>query len=311
MKKIILTLIATALTAGFAFAQDMGLATETAKTANEALTTQDYGTALKGFKEALKLAEACGDEGAELVATCKDIIPRIMLTTAKDQLKAGNLDESLAGLAEAVAAAKEYGVIEVEDEAAELVPQIKLKKANNLYKAQDFVAAAEAFKAILDENPTDGKVALNLGACLNKTGDVEGAIAAFTTALENGQVVNAKKQLSTIYLKQASTALKAKKYADAIEAAAKSNEYVEDAKTTLIMGQAAQGAGKDAEAIKYFEKYLEQAPTAKNAGQINVVVGGLYQKAGNKAKAKEFYQKSLEAGYADAQKFLDALAKAN
>ena len=44
-------------------------------------------------------------------------------------------------------------------------------------------------------------------------------------------------------------------------------------------------------AIKNFEKYLELKPTASNANGIAFTVAALYQQAGNKAKALEFYKK--------------------
>lgn len=309
MKKLILSIIAIAVSVCMASAQDMATATETAKTANEALTSNDYTTALKGFKEAMTLAEACGEDGAEIVSTCKDIIPRIMLAIAKDAINDNKLDEALKGIAEAVKVAEEYKVDDVLDEAADLVPQIKMKKANDLYKAQDFAGAVEAFKDILADDPANGKVALTLGACYAKLGDNDSAEAAFTQALENGQVVAAKKQLANISLKKASAALKAKKYAEAVESALKSNEYVEDAKCLQIAGQASQLAGKEVDAIKYFESYLEAAPESKNAGQIAFTLGALYQKAKNNAKAKEFYTKALTDPKfgAEAKKQIDAL----
>ena len=73
--------------------------------------------------------------------------------------------------------------------------------------------------------------------------------------------------------------------------AEKANSYKENAQAFLIAGQASQKANKNSDAISYFEKYLEAAPTAKNAGAIAFTVGALYQQAGNKAKAVEFYKK--------------------
>ena len=70
---------------------------------------------------------------------------------------------------------------------------------------------------------------------------------------------------------------------------------------------ACQYSSKTNDAIKYFEQYLDAAPTAKNAGQVAYTVGALYQNAKNNAKAKEYYQKAVASGYADAQKALAAL----
>ena len=144
---------------------------------------------------------------------------------------------------------------------------------------------------------------------LNGAGKLDEAKAAFETAAANGQEATANKQLGNIYLKEAAAALKAKKYADAVTAAAKVNDYTENAQAWQIAGQASQLAGKNNDAIKYFEKYLEAAPTASNAGQIAFTLGALYQQAKNNAKAKEFYSKATgDPKYgAEAKKMLDAL----
>ena len=87
------------------------------------------------------------------------------------------------------------------------------------------------------------------------------------------------------------------------------NDFTENAQAWQIAGQASQLAGKNNDAIKYFEKYLEAAPDASNAGAIAYTVGALYQQAKNNAKAKEFYGKAVnDPKYgAEAKKMLDAL----
>ena len=97
--------------------------------------------------------------------------------------------------------------------------------------------------------------------------------------------------------------------ADAVAAALKSCEYGESAQAYQIAAQASQLAGKNNDAITYFEKYLEISPNAKNAGQIAFTVGALYQQAKNNTKAKEYYSKAVsDPKYgAEAKKLLDAL----
>ena len=43
--------------------------------------------------------------------------------------------------------------------------------------------------------------------------------------------------------------------------------------------------------IAAYEKYLELTPKAKDKGGVNFTIAALYQQAGNKAKAKEYYEK--------------------
>ena len=308
MKRLIVTLAALAVALGSAFAQDLAAVTELYNAGAEAIAINKEN-ALKSFEEALKQAEALGEEGQEVVANCKNIIPNLKLSLAKDLVKASQFDEAVAALADVEKVAEAYEAYDVLDEAKTLIPQIKLSKANGLYKNKEYDAAAAAFKEILDEDPTNGNAAFYMGAALVGAGKNDEAKAAFELAAANGQEANAHKQLGNIYLKEAAAALKAKKYADAVTAAAKVNDYTENAQAWQIAGQASQAAGKNNDAIKYFEKYLAAAPDASNAGAIAYTVGALYQQAKNNTKAKEFYAKAVnDPKYgAEAKKMLDAL----
>lgn len=309
MKRFFVSIAALVLAATCAFAQDMTQATETAKIANEALMGGDYDTALSGFNEALKMAEACGEDGIELVATCKSAIPMVVNAIANEALKAGKYDEAIAKFNDAIKVATEYGADDIVAKATAKIPQIMMQKAGSLLNAKDFAGAAAAYKAVVDADPKNGMAALRMGQALSGTGDFDAAKAAFKLASENGQEKTAVKQLGNIALKQAAGALKAKKYADAVTFALESNGYAENAQAVQIAAQASQLQGKNDDAIKYFEQYLTMAPTAKNAGQIAFTVGALYQQAKNNAKAKEFYQKAVtDPKYgAEAQKLISTL----
>ncbi|MBR0029943.1 MAG: tetratricopeptide repeat protein [Bacteroidales bacterium] len=309
MKKIFVSLAALFAAAAMMSAQSMADATETAKLANESLSAGEYQTALEGFKEALKMAEACGEDGLELVATCKDIIPKTLNAIAKDLLKDKNYDEALAKFAETVAVAREYGDDETAAKAEELIPQIYMQKGGSLLNAKDFAGAAEAYKKAVELDPDNGIALLRLGMALDGADRDDEAVEAYKAAAAAGQEKNANAQLGKFYLKRSVASLKAKKYADAVKDAVTSNEYVANPQALQVAGQASQLSGKNADAIKYFEQYLEAAPNAKNAGQIAYTVGALYQQAKNNAKAKEYFSKATSDPKfgADAQKALNSL----
>ena len=309
MKKILVSIAALFAAAAMLSAQNMSDATETAKLANESLTAGNYETALAGFQEALKMAEACGDDGLELVATCKDIIPKTMNAIAKQMLQDNDLDGAIAKLGETIAVANEYGDEETAVKAQTLIPQVYMKKGGALLNAKDFAAAADAYAKVLELDPANGIAALRYGQCLENSGKGEEALEAYKTAAANGQEKNANSQIGKFYLKRSVDALKAKKYADAVKDAQASYELINNPQALQIAGQASQLAGKNNDAIKYFEQYLEAAPTAKNAGQVAYTVGALYQQAKNNAKAKEYFSKAVsDPKYGpDAQKALKAL----
>ena len=309
MKKILVSLAAIFAAATMLSAQNMADATETAKLANESLSTGDFATALAGFQEALKMAEACGDDGLELVATCKSVIPDLTRRVARTLAEEKKYDEAVAKYQEAIAIAKEYGDDATVAKAEEMIPNTYYTKANDLLAAKDFDGAAAAYDQVLAIEPTNGNAAFKKGEALRNAGKNDASVEAYKVAAANGQEKNANTRLGSIYLTNAQNELKAKKFADAIKDALESYEYNQNPSAYYIAGMASQYAGKNNDAIKYFEQYLEAAPTAKNAGQVAYTVGALYQNAKNNAKAKEFYGKAVsDPKYgADAQKALAAL----
>ncbi len=303
MKKIVLLVLATVFASFSVFAQDMTQATDEYNNGAAYLSAEDYASALSSFQSALSQAEACGEDGAELVANCKNIIPSIVLAQGKELVKGEQYDAAITKLQEAVKVAEEYGNAEAKADAAELIPQVRTQKGNSLLKAKDFAGAAAAYNEAIADDPDNGNLYIRLGSALNGAGQTDEAIAAFTKASELGQEAAASKQLSNLYLKKAQASLKAQKYQDAIDDCEKSNSYLENANAYKIAASAASKLSKNSAAIEYYEKYLEVAPNAKDAEDIAYTVAVLSQQSGNKAKAVEYYQKvASSAKYGEAAK---------
>ena len=309
MKKLFITVAALLIGASSVFAQDLASVTETYNNGANALAADNKADALFYFQAALEEATALGDEGAEIADKCKTYIPEIQFLLAKALVNNQDYDNAVAELNKTIDLAKKYGANETAESASDLIPQVLMQKANSLLNAKDYAGAVEGYKAVLAADPSNGVAALRMGAALNSSGDKEGAIEAFKVAIANGQEKAAVKQISNIYLKNAAAALKAKKYADAVDEALKVNEYGDNAKAYQIAAQASQSLKKTDDAIKYFEKYLELSPNAGNFTQVAYTVGALYQQKGNKAKAVEFYQKAITDPQfgAEAQKQINAL----
>lgn len=320
MKKIILVIAAAVLSAGIMSAQTLGDATEIYNQGVESLQAGNNSAALELFQNALTAGESLGEEASELVANCKNAIPNIALAVAKDLVKESKYDESMAKFEAAKALAEKFGNAEVLDEIKTLIPQVLMQKGNDLLgdaqkmtdaaaKKNGLLAAAAAYKDAFAADPENGKAALRLGQVLSMTGYADEALDAFKKAAAAGEADAAGKQISNLYLKEAAAALKSQKYADAIAAVEKSEEYEVNPQAYMVAGQASQKLNKVSDAIKYFTKYLDAAPTAKNANAITFTVAALYQQAGNKAKALEFYQKvASDAKFgAQAKQMIDAL----
>ena len=107
-----------------------------------------------------------------------------------------------------------------------------------------------------------------------------------------GQAENADKLLSQVYLKKAQAANKAKNYQEMLDFCVKSNECLENANAYKLAASAAQKLNQSSDVvIGYYEKYLEVSPDAKDANGVICTIAVLYQQAGNKEKAREYYTK--------------------
>ena len=287
MKRIILVMAAIGLSFGVMSAQDLATATSTFNSGAEALAANNKTGALEYFQKALSIAEALGEEGKDVAENCKNAIPSTILSIGKELYN----NKDFAG----AKARFEYGNTEVSDEVAELLPtvskRIALAKVNDAMKAKDMNGVIAAYEEAVALDTTDANTALKFGQFLGNAKKYDEAVKYLEMAGRNGQEGNAKSLLSTTFLKNAADQLKAGKYADAVALAEKANSYKENAQAYLVAGQASQKSNKNADAITNFEKYLELAPTAKNANAIAFTVGALYQQGGNKAKALEFYKK--------------------
>lgn len=275
MKKFFVTIVSLLVFVGAAFAQDMSGATELAQQANEALSSGNQEAALAGFKEALTQAEACGEEGAELVATCKGIIPKIILSQAKKAVTDSDFDSAIGKINEAKTLATEYGVADAVEDATDLLPKVLMQKGNSLLNSKNFAEAVKAYSELVAADPENGQAYLRLGLAQSSVGNAAEAEKAFNTAAQYGQADAANKQLSTLHLKKASAALSAKNYASALSEAEKAFSFNENPTAYKIAGVAATKIvdktgklTKKAEAIKYLEKYIELSPNAKDAAAM-------------------------------------------
>jgi len=294
-----------------AVAQDFNAAIDVFNAGATALEGGNKTEALAQFRSALTQFQACeGDEAAEMIGKCKDIIPGTILSIAKEQINEADYDKAVASLAEAQSVAKEYGKDEIASEAASLVPNVYLRKGSTLLKDKDFAGAEAAFKEVVALTPEDGQAYLLLGQSqLQQAGKLAETTESLEKAAALGKADQANKLLSNAYLKEGQALLKANKTADAVAALEKSNSYVESGNAYKLIASAQSKAGKNKEAIAAYKKYLEVTPNAKDSADVMFTIAATAQKAGDKATAKEYYTKlSGDAKYgAQAQAQLKAL----
>lgn len=285
-------------------AQDISEATKVALLAKESLQAGDYASALAGFKDSFKMASECGEEGLALVSTCKEILPKIMNALAKEAYGRGEYDAAVASLKESV----EFSGV-ANEETSSLITSILLKKAESLLSAGKYTEAVEACEDALKEDHYSGMAALRLGQAYEALGEVDNALEAYKVASVNGEEKNACAKLGRILLERSIKELKANDFPAAIRDALASDGYVPSPQAVQVAGNASMLSGKRDDAIGYFEKYLNLAPDAENAGQVAYAVGALCKEAGYDAKAKTYLTKALaDPKYGkDAKKALSTL----
>ena len=293
MKKIFMFFAAVVMAAGIASAQDINSVTETYNNGAMELEMGNKEAALGYFQAALAAAEELGEEGMQIAENCKNTIPVLMGSIAKDLIKAEQFDAAIEQLNKTIEVCNTLGNTAEADECKDLIKQTLMAKGNDLINNKDFAGAIEVYNQIMAEDPTNAMASLRLGMAYGATGDTDAAEAAYLVAAQNGQENNAYKQLSNLFVKKAAAVLKTKNYADAIALALKSNEYLENATAMKVAGTAASALQKNEEAIQYLEKYLELSPNAKDAAQMKYTIAATAQVMGNKEKAKAYYQQIL------------------
>ena len=293
MKKIFMFFAAVVMAAGIASAQDINSVTEIYNNGAMELEMGNKEAALGYFQSALTAAEELGEEGMQIAENCKNTIPVLMGSIAKDLIKAEQFDAALEQLNKTIEVCNTLGNTAEAEECQALIGQTLMAKGNSLINSKDFAAAIEVYNQIMATDPTNAMASLRLGMAYGATGNTEAAEAAYLVAAENGQQTNAYKQLSNLLVKKAAAVLKTKNYAQAIELALKSNEYLENATAMKVAGTAASAIQKNEEAIQYLEKYLELSPNAKDAAQMKYTIAATAQVLGDKEKAKTYYQQIL------------------
>ena len=168
MKKIFLLFVSVALSAGMVFAQDINQATENYNNGAMELQMGNNDAAIAYFQTALEMAEALGEEGAEVATNCRNIIPAVYLASAKDQIKAEQFDAAVEQLNKALEAAAKYENTDVTNDANELMPQVYVSKGNNFLTAKNFPEAEAAYRKALELDATNGMAHFRHGQALQQ-----------------------------------------------------------------------------------------------------------------------------------------------
>lgn len=301
MKKIFLMLISALTISGVAYAQEqtpeeqLNAALELANQGNDAFAADSPELALEAFQASLKMVEGLELEGAISHAeTCKTAICNLYMALAKNIYREQQWDAAVTAFEKAKDVATGYGNQDVVAEAETLIISAKANTIKDQAEAakqnKDYATAASLYKQMVDMDPDNGAYLFQLGDAYYRMKDWDNAVLYLEQAKVNGQERNADNRLSTVYVYRCQASLKAKNYQEALDLAYKSLEYKENANALKLGASAARSLNKLAVCEELYLKYLALVPNAKDAGDIKLTLAATYQKVGNKAKAKEYYQ---------------------
>lgn len=278
MKKILVTFLAVFCAFTYASAQDLEQVTTIYNNAATAINDDNKDEAIKLFEQALEGATALGEEGNEIAGQCKEVLPKLYSSVAKDALSAKDYEGALAKIEKAVEVAKKFNSEDIVAELGELTP----------------------------------KVYIGIGAAKLAAGNTDAAVEAFEKAKELGQDEIANKQLSNIFIKKAAAAQKAKDAKGALEAAQKSLEYLNNPTAQKIVGLSALSLKQNKVAVDALEAYLSLSPNAKDKVQIIYQLGTALVAAGDNGKACGYFKQiAQDAKWGEAARYQITTLKCN
>jgi|SRR5829696_1854462 len=153
------------------------------------------------------------------------------------------------------------------------------KQADQIPDTEEQIAAA---KKELEKDPKDPEKIKNLAALYSTAGRYDDAIKVLQEGRQKApQDEEIPAFLGQIYTQQAQAATGEKqiklqgKAADAFAASAEAEH--DNAEAYLLAGQAYEQAGQPAEAIKYYNGYLDLAPNGENAKEVKQRISALLE----------------------------------
>ena len=297
MKKLIIVCIAILFSAGTMFGQDMAAAVEIYNAGGKALAENNYPAAIESFEKAMAMLEGMseeeiGEDGKDMIAQAKGIIPQIHLRYAKELITSKEYDKALTEIDKTVEAGEKYEATDIVADAKALVPQVLLTNGMALLSGGKGAEAAEAFKKVIELDADNVNAYYALGAAESSAGNEAAAIAAFEKAIEKGDTRSVK-QLANIYLKKAVEANRAKNLQEMFNSAVKADGYEESTNSKMLAGQSAYQLKKYNDAIKYLEEYVAMAPTATNKDDMIYMIALSYEGKGDTGKACGYFKQLM------------------
>ena len=318
MKKLIVSVMASAMifTATAVSAQSMEDAVAKFSEAGELLQNKKVAEAIPLLEEAMSMAIDAGDDGLVMVKDIQELLPKVYLNKAAEELKAEKYDDALTTLAKAAELGELYGNTMIARQASRQISNIYMVQGVKAFNDKDYAAALEVFEKGYAEDPQNIKLALYTGLSYSGLQNFDKAVPVLKTVIDAGAAnekfakegVQAQQEIETAVLAAALSKVQEKDLDGAIELAELVIEATASPKAYMLPIQAANNLKKYSVVIERGESAAAAQADAEDKSDAYFMLGIAYQNAGNNAKAIEAYRKvTAGSSAAEAKKLISEL----
>lgn len=297
-------------------AQDINAAGEVFNQAIEFTKAGNHAEALKAYQQTIKICEALGDEGMDLLIRAEQQLPSTYFNIGKDLYDDKKFNEAVPYFEESVKYADQMGEDRTADASRTYLAGIFTALGNADLRADAFDKAIENYNKALKNKSNFARAYYGLGLVYRKQDKNEEMKLAMDRVIElspagDKTAENARSTVATAYLNEGAMALQKNAFDAAIDNLTVSAEYNEaEAKTFYYMALAYNGK-------KDWDSAIEAAGKAiilgiENAGDAWFEIGKSNEGKGDADAACEAYKKVTAGNNVAAAKYqMEQVLKCN
>ncbi|MDR1154825.1 MAG: tetratricopeptide repeat protein [Bacteroidales bacterium] len=293
-------------------AQTLQEVTDARNKGAELMAAGDYGGAITELEKCVDIAKKAGAEADEHRIVAEGALPNLYLQKA-DKVDSKDYPAVLKALEEAKVAAEKYNNAEVKAKVDKAIPMVYLGMGSVDFQAKKFLEAIASLDQATTLNPDMAKAYFIKGASYQSLKEDDKMIENYTFAIEKanatGDAATAKSataQLNKFFFNNGITAMKVKKWDEAIAAFNKAVEVDPAYADAYYRATSCYNNKKDwNNAITNGEKALElrAGDDAKATDGIYYELGTAYAGKGDNGKACESFRKVVNEPFLKGAKY--------
>lgn len=282
--------------------------------ASELAKQNEFEKSITKFKEAIKLAQDIGEEGADIAKLAREKLPGVHYDMALNEYRAfqnnqtvSQLDATITAFEDAAQAGEEYGRQQVVDKATNNAIKLRYNKSRMQYSQGNYEAAMETINQVIENNPNYATAYYHKGLIYKKMdGNFDNALAALDEAIkiaeetDNAQIARqARENASGELVYRGNQRAQNNNYSQAIEMYNRALEYnPESATAHLKMSEAYNNRASWDQALTHAQKALELESGGQNAqAAIYFQIATAFKGQGNYDQACDAYANAAHGQY--------------